>query len=477
MADSSRTDLTQGSLLRNLIQLSLPIMFSNFIQVFYNLTDAFWLGKLGDKAVDAVSVTSIAFPLVFFISSFGNGFVVAGTALVARFKGAGELDKVKLVTGQFCVILALFIAAFIVFSQLAMPMILRLLQTPPEIMDLAIGYNRTIFIGMAFMFIVISYTAIVQGMGDAMTPMKIQLVSVSLNVILDPLMIFGIGFNRMETMGAAYATLIARIVGAILAIVYISRKNTDLIPKWDDLKPNLAMLRNLFKIAIPASISNSVNSLGFVVLQGFVNTFGTVIISANAINNRMVSFYMMPAMGISSALSTIIGQNLGAKRPDRAVKSIRISMYLVMIIMTVGSAALFFFGKDMTRFFINDPAVIEIGKRMFRITSLSTITFSAMMIFFGVFNGAGTTMPTMVIGLARLWVFRIPMTYIMSGYLLTVTFFKDSFMYDFLFRVSEPFAKYPWESLWWSMVVSNILAGIIALAIYMKGNWKRVDFS
>ncbi len=180
-------------------------------------------------------------------------------------------------------------------------------------MDIAIGYNRVIFIGMAFMFILISYSAIVQGMGDTINPMKIQLVSVGINVVLDPLMIFGIGFTRMETMGAAYATLVARIVGAVMAIVFIVMKNKDLIPTWEDLKPDFTMLRNLFKIAIPASISNSVNSLGFVVLQGFVNTFGTVIISANSINNRMIGFYMMPAMGISSALSTIIGQNLGAR--------------------------------------------------------------------------------------------------------------------------------------------------------------------
>ncbi len=464
-------------MLKNLIRLSLPIMFSNFVQVFYNLTDAFWLGKLGDKAVDAVSVTAIAFPLVFFISSFGHGFVIAGTALVSRFKGAGDLDKVKLVTGQFCVVLVFFITAFILFSQLAMPMILEFLKTPPEIMQLAIDYNRVIFIGMAFMFIVISYSAIVQGMGDTITPMKIQLVSVSLNVVLDPLMIFGIGFMRMETLGAAYATLIARVVGAILAIWFIMRKNTDLIPSWNDIKPDFAMLKNLIRIAVPASISNSVNSLGFVVLQGFVNTFGTVIISANAINNRMVSFYMMPAMGISSALSTIIGQNLGAKRVDRAVEGIKISMYLVVGIMLIGSAALFFYGKDLTRFFINDPAVIDIGKRMFRITSLSSITFSVMMIFFGVFNGAGHTMPTMIIGVTRLWMFRIPMTYMMSGYLLTFAFFQDSFLTEFLEMAAAPFSQYPWESLWWSMVVSNILSGIIAFYIYMKGTWKKKSFT
>ncbi len=477
MTTSSRTDLTQGSLLKNLIRLSLPIMFSNFVQVFYNLTDAFWLGKLGDKAVDAVSVTAIAFPLVFFISSFGHGFMIAGTALIARFKGAGELDRVKLVTGQFCLILVVFITMFILFSQLAMPAILGFLKTPPEILELAIGYNRVIFIGMAFMFILISYTSIVQGMGDTINPMKIQLVSVGINVVLDPLMIFGIGFARMETMGAAYATLIARIVGAILAVIYLMMKNKDLIPRWEDLKPDFSMMRNLFRIAIPASISNSVNSLGFVVLQGFVNTFGTVIISANSINNRMIGFYMMPAMGISSALSTIIGQNLGAKRVDRAVESVRIAMFLVVGIMAIGSAALFFYGKDLTRFFITDPAVIEIGKRMFRITSLSALTFSFMMILFGVFNGAGNTMPTMVIGVTRLWLFRIPFTYIMSGYLLTVAFFKNSFLAGFLAWASEPFAQYPWESLWWSMVASNILSGIIALMIYMRGTWKRVDFS
>ncbi len=105
------------------------------------------------------------------------------------------------------------------------------------------------------------------------------------------------------------------------------------------------------------------------------------------------------------------------------------------------------------------------------------MTFSFMMILFGVFNGAGNTMPTMVIGIIRLWIFRIPMTYMMSGYLLTLAFFKDSFLKGFLTWASAPFVQYPWESLWWSMVASNVLSGIIAYAIYLRGSWKRVEFS
>ncbi|MCD4818475.1 MAG: MATE family efflux transporter [Candidatus Cloacimonetes bacterium] len=470
----SGIDLTQGNLLKNLLKLSLPIMFSNFLQTFYNLTDAFWLGKLGDKARDAVSVAGLAFPLIFFLSSFGFGFVIAGTSLISQYKGAGNIDQVRQVVGQFIILIVLFSIVFITGSLIFLDKILLLLRTPAEIFTLANEFITVILIGMVFMFIFMSYQSFSHGLGDTVSPMKIQIISVGLNVILDPVFIFGIGFfPRLETYGAAIATLIARIAAAILAIYFMFKKLPELVPQKNNIIPDSEMLKKIIKVGIPASVSHSITSFGFLILQGFVNTFGTLVISTFSIGNRIISFFMMPAMGISSALSTVIGQNLGAKKVERAVKSVKVSFGLVLTIMITGNIFMLLFSSSLIRFFINDPEVIKIGTRMIRVTSFAATIFAVLFVFIGVFNGSGHTKSAMIFNISRLWFFRIPLVYILSGYILNITPFNSSFFYKMLYPLSVPLAQYPYDALWWSMLISNILSSFWAFMVYRKGNWKK----
>jgi len=467
-------DLTRGNLVKNLVKLSLPIMFSNFLQMFYNLTDAFWLGKLGDHARNAVSVAGLAFPLIFFLSSFGFGFVIAGTSLIAQYKGANKMEKMKEVVGQFVLIMVIFSILFIVIGFLLINDILHLLQTPDEIFALAKQFITIILMGMIFMFIFLSYQSFSHGLGDTISPMKIQIISVSLNLVLDPLMIFGIGFfPRMETVGAAWATLISRGVAAVIAVIFLFRKTPYIIPKLPDIKPAKEMLMRILKISIPASLAQSMTSFGFIILQGFVNSFGTIVMAAYAINNRIISFFMMPAMGISNGLASIIGQNIGAQKIRRAEKSVTVAFLLVCAIMFTGSLLVYFFGGSITQFFINDPQVVDVGRRMFKVTPIASFIFGILFVFIGTFNGAGHTKPVMLLNVGRLWFIRIPLVYILSGTVLNIAFLKDSFLYPILYRLSLPLSTYPYESLWWSMVVSNFICSIIAYMIYKRGSWKE----
>ena len=467
-------DLTQGNISKNLMKLSLPIMFSNFLQMFYNLTDAFWLGKLGENARNAVSVAGIAFPLVFFLSSFGFGFVVAGTALISQYKGAGMQSMMKDVVGQFVFILIIFCGVFITGSFIFLDRILLLLQVPPEIFSIAREYLSVILIGVLFMYVFLSYQSFSHGLGDTISPMKIQIVSVLFNLIFDPFLIFGIGFfPRLETLGAAYATLLARIIAALLAVYFMRKKSPAIMPQLKNLIPQSDMLKRILRISIPASIGQSVTSFGFLLLQGFVNSFGTVVISVFSIGNRMTGFFMMPAMGISNALATVIGQNLGAGRIDRAVSSVKKAFLLIMSIMTAGCTTLFFFGAALTRIFINDAAVIEIGERMFRVTSLASFVFGIVFLFMGVFNGSGYTKPSMVLNIIRLWGLRIPFVLLLSG--MARQYIRSDFAEPFLTWMAKPLSVYPYDALWWSMVISNSIIAVWAYIIYSRGNWKKAQ--
>lgn len=469
----SRKDLTKGSIFKNLVFLSLPIMLSNFMQTLYNLIDTFWLGRLTGNAKEAVSSVGIAFPLVFFISAFGIGFMLAGTTIVAQLKGSGRTKRIKFIVGQYVIILALFSLLLVVIAVFLVDLILVFLNTPPEIFETTAGYIRLIITGLIFMMFFLAYQSVSHGLGDTVTPMVIQVVSLSLNLLIDPLLIFGFWqVPALGVKGAGYATLLSRIVGAIMAIIFFFKKNKELIPVLRHMKPNYFFLSKILKIGVPASISQSITSFGFLFLQGFVNSFGVVVISVYTIGNRMLGLFMMPAMGISNALTAIIGQNLGANRIKRAEKSVFQTFVLVMSIMSVGALLLFFYGQNMVKFFVDDPAVIEVGQRMFRVTSLSAHFFGLVFILTGVFNGAGQTTVTLSFNLARLWLFRIPLVYILSGKILEVFNINEGILRNFFLFLAGPMSQYPYEALWWSMLLSNFFASLMAFYFFVKGNWK-----
>lgn len=467
-------DLTSGSVFNNLLKLSLPIMLSNFLQMLYNITDTFWLGKLGSTAKNAVSVAGLTFPLVFFITSFGFGFVVAGTALISQYKGADQLDNAKRVVGQFVIILIIFSICFLAVSFLFLDEILMLLKTPEVILVSAKSYITYILSGLVFMFIFLSYQSFSHGLGDTVSPMKIQFISVAINMLLDPVFIFGLGgLPRLGVTGAGIATLIARIAAALLAIHFFLKRSVLIKPALVDLKPDKAILLKILRISIPASFSQSVTSFGFLILQGFINTYGTLIISTFAIGNRITGFFMMPAMGMSNALSAIVGQNLGAKKITRAVSSIKIAFLTIMAIMLVSCTATYLFGAELTRLFIDEPAVAETGARMFRVTSFAAFIFACGFIFMGVFNGSGHTKLAMIFNVSRLWLFRIPLVFLLSGKILNSGLFDNSFLSGFLEFLAKPLSEHPYDAVWWSMLISNILAGSAAAYLYRQGKWKK----
>lgn len=422
-------------------------MFSNFLQMFYNLTDAFWLGKLGENARGAVSAAGIAFPLIFFLSSFGFGFVIAGTSLISQYKGANRLHEMKKVVGQFVILVIIFCTVFLLFSFTFLDNILHLLQVPNEIYEVTKQYISVILVGMVFMFFFLSYQSFSHGLGDTISPMKVQIISVLINVILDPLFIFGVSFfPRLEAVGAAYATLIARFIGTAIALLYFMKKDTILIPEVQDLIPDKLMLRKILNISIPASLGQSVTSFGFLLLQGFVNSFGTVVISTFSIGNRLTSFFMMPAMGMSNALATIIGQNLGARKVERAIQTVKKAFLLIMTIMFIGCGVLYFFSSELIKFFIDDIEVVQTGVRMFRVSSFATFIFGVVFIFMGVFNGSGHTKPTMILNIVRLWGLRLPFVLLLSG--LALKYVNFDFLKPFLVWMANPLKAYPYDALW-----------------------------
>ncbi|MCP4290282.1 MAG: MATE family efflux transporter [bacterium] len=440
-------DMTQGPLVRHLLAVAWPVSVSFLLQTFYNLVDAFWLGKLGKSALVAPTVTM---NIVFIGIALAMGLGQAGTTLISQYKGANRPESMGRAAGQ-SFILQIGVGCLIAgLGLLFAPQLLHFLQTPADAFEGTLLYMRWILAGVPLMFIFHVYQGIYTGLGDTKGPMRINIATVILNLLLDPLFIFGWGpVPAMGVGGAAIATVIARAVASLLAIhAILGGSGFRIHPS--DLRWDQKMISRLFKIGIPLSLGQAGTSLGFTLLIGIVNSFGSSVTAAFGVGHRIIMMVSVPAIALSQANATAVGQNLGAGFVDRAVKSVRNSAFLVTLILLPLTTATFFFGEHITHWFIADPEVIAYGRDLFRITSFSVFAFSLILVIFGAFSGSGHTLPVMVVNMGRLWAVRIP-----ASWLLAVVMDKGP------------------VGLWWAMNISNIVAGTVAFIWFMKGEWKK----
>jgi putative MATE family efflux protein len=455
MSKDTKIDLLSGNMYRTIIRLGYPLAIGSAVQTLYNLADTFWLGKLGRSALSA---PVISFNIIFFILSIGIGFSLAGTALVSQYTGSGEKERVHTVTGNLLTYLLAFAAMFVLVGLALDEEFLRLLKTPADTFAQTLDYYRIMVMGMPLAFPFFVYYSVMSGYGDTKSPLKLELLSAVINVVLDPLLIFGwLGFPALGVKGAALTTILSR--GAASAVgmwlFFSGRKGIKLSLRH--LKPDFRLFSMIFKIGAPAAVGMSGTSLGFLVLMGIVNRFGTPVISAYGIAMRAVHFFMMPAMGISQAVTAIVGQNLGAENIKRAKSAILKGVHLILLIIVPAMALMALGGRSITVFFIpNDPLVHQIGNTMFYIIAPSVVFFAAITVFSGAFQGAGFTVPVMVTNLSRIWLFRIPLVYLIS----MVIFGGPTDLRGAI-------------GIWWGMFGSNFLGFLMIFLWYLRGTWAK----
>jgi putative MATE family efflux protein len=438
--------LKDKTLYSQLIKLSLPIMAGNLLQTLYNLADAFFLGKVSKEALSA---PSISFSIVFFLIVFGMGFAAAGTTLISQAKGKGDRGKQDFYLGQMTTMLMISGVATTIIGLLLTNFLLRVLQVPQEAYLYTKQYMTIIFMGLPFMYMTFILASSLQGIGDSLTPLYIQIFTVLFNVALDPLLIFGWGpIPAMEVKGAAIATVTARALASFISLYILVKGKRGIQLHFQNLKPQRKAVGLLIKIGLPNSIGQGLTALGFTTLQGIVNSFGTSVIAAFGIGNRIVGMFNMPAMGFSQATAVLVGQSLGAKKKDQAKLVVRYSLYTIFVFITLGMILTFFKGNLFVRFFINDPEVIEHGVTLFRILSPSVIFFALFTVLSGAFRGAGDTKPIMFLNVARLWGLRVPFAYLFSILL----------------------AWGP-SGIWSAMFLSNIVMFIIGYIMLKSNRW------
>ena len=444
----NREAILNDSIPKTLFKLSWPIMVGNTMQVLYNLADTFWVGKLG---ADSVAAISVGFPLVFLLISIGGGMTTAGTTLVAQYTGSNNKEMADHAAGQIFILVIFLSLIFGTTGFIFDSTILGWIGAPANIRADAVAYLDIIFGGVAFMFIFFVFTALLRGVGDTKTPMKMMVFSTLFNIILDPFIILGWGFfPQLGVRGAAIATVLSRALAGLYGVYLLFEGKKGIKLKAKNLVPDLEVQKNIIKLGTPSAAEQSIIALGMTFMMGIVSEFGTLAVAAYGIGNRILSVVMMPMRGLSMATTTMVGQTMGADDADRAERIAWTAVGLTFSLMMVLILVTQFFPAQIISVFNDDPEVVAIGVDFLKIVGLSFGFLGVRIVIGGSFRGAGNTVAAMVLAVIALWGFRVPLARLLSEYFQLGT-----------------------SGIWWGMFMSNLLSAIIGAIWFKKGSWKE----
>ena len=452
--EGMRDQILNGDILRTTLTLAWPVMLSNVFQTVYNLTDAYWLGKVGPEAVAA---PSISWPIMFLLISLSAGFGIAGLSMVSQYIGAGEKEMANKAAGQLYTI---FIAASIFVSvtgYLGAGAILRLMNVPEGILPIATSYLKITFLGTPFMFLSFGFQALLRGYGDTRTPMILSVSSAVLDTILDPFFVFGWwGLPAMGAPGAALTTVMTRGLSGLIGMYLIFTGRVGLKIGLSDLKPDWKFIKKIITIGLPASIGQSGTALGMTVLTAMISAEDRVLggmgylLSAYGIGSRISSLIQIAIMGGTSALSTMVGQNIGADNFQRVNRVIRRLFTVFIAISAFESALIYLFREPIYRFFITDPNVVSLGATYINYFVPFFPFFTIFQLSMSVLQAAGKTKVAMVLSLVRLWGMRILFAYVLY-YALGMGA----------------------EGIWLGLAIGNVLSAFLSLAYISRGDWQQ----
>ena len=454
LKESMRGKILGSGIIRTAMALAWPVMLSNAFQTVYNLTDAFWLGRVGPEAVAA---PSISWPIMFLLIALSAGFGVSGLAMVSQYTGAGEPEKANRAAGQLLTILLTASVGVAVVGYLLAEDILRLINIPDGVIGVATSYLKIMFLGVPFMFSHFGFQALLRGYGDTRTPMILSVSSAVFDSILDPFFIFGwFGLPAMGAAGAALTTVITRGIAGVAGMYLLFTGRVGIRLKPAHLKPDLSLMRRMASIGFPSSIGQSGTALGFTVLTSLISTEdrllgGTgLLLSAYGIGNRIASLIQIIIFGGVSALSTMVGQNLGADLLDRAGEIVK-RLFLTFIgISIVESIIVYLLRVPLYMIFIDNQAVVDLGSTYVTFFVPFFPFFAVFRLCMSVFEAAGDTRVSMALSLIRLWGMRILLAYV----------------FYYFFGMGA-------VGIWTGLAFGNVGATILSLAWLSRGRWRQ----
>ncbi|MGB8261114.1 MAG: MATE family efflux transporter [Terracidiphilus sp.] len=408
----SHQDYTQGNLSRAILLLAIPMVLEMVLESLFAVVDVFWVGRLGADAVATVGITESLLSLVMAI---GMGLAMSTTAMVARRIGEKDPEDAAIAGVQAVVLgltvsLAVGIPAGIFASNL-----LRAMGASPAIVAMGSGYARIALGGCGAILMLFLNNAIFRGAGDAAIAMRLLWVANIINLVLDPCLIFGLGpFPRMGVTGAAAATFTGRSIGVLLQFYWLLRGTERIRVLVRHLRVNLRVMLRLMRVSTMGILQSVIAHTSWIGLVRIVALFGGAALASYTISIRIVIFFLLPSWGLSNAAATLVGQNLGARRPDRAAKSVWRTGFYNMLFL--GGIGVFFivFATPVVRLFVDDPAVVPLAALALRTFSCGNVGYAYGMVMLQAFNGAGDTLTPTIVNFFGFWVLEVPLAWALA---------------------------------------------------------------
>ncbi len=435
-------DLSVGNESRLIFRFATPMLLGNMFQQLYNVVDSIIVGNYIGK--EALAAVGSSFPIIFTLISFIIGIAIGSTVIISQYFGAKDYEKVRRAIDTLYI--------FIFFASLAVSLlgiyfstdIFRLIKLPPDIIPQADRYLDIYLSGLVLFFGFNATSAILRGLGDSKTPLYFMIIATLANIGFDFLFVVGFGWG---IEGAAIATIVAQGGAFVTAILYLNRTHEMINLSWRKMVFDRELFRANIRIGIPIGLQQSFVALSMMVMYWLVNPFGTNSVAAYSVVFRIDSFAAMPAMNFAAALSTFVGQNLGANKPERIRTGLISTAVMTSVFAVLISAIALLLAGPLMRLFTNDPDVIRIGMEYLYIVSPFYIVFTAMFTVGGVMRGAGDTLIPMLITFTALWVVRIPLCYYLSLDLGV-------------------------NGIWWGIPGAWFTGALLSFIYYMTGKWK-----
>lgn len=449
-----RNFITQGSLNKVILSISVPLMLNNLVRTLYNLTDGLFVAQI---SAEDFAATAFVWPLNFLFISIGMGIGIGATALIAQQMGGNHYQTAKYYADN-TILLSLvlgFLAALI--GYLATPSLIYWMGARDGLYEKSVIYLQINFIGLFFDFVYFGYQAILNAQGQTKSITVISIISSLTNVILDPLFIFdnvfGLPGLNLGIVGAAYATVISKIVLYLLAI-RIVHKHSEISVSVRKVKVDRQIIRNISKVAVPSAMGYGGSALGFTVLNGLIASYGTNTLAAYSMVNRITDLLNQPQLGIGAALTSIIGQNIGSGNFNRAQAVFKRAAQLILGLSLISSLTVILGRYQILSIFIKGGADPELWSQ-----ALEYLYFAAFIIFFmglfsalnGFFQGTGHTKYAMYMSVGRLWALRLPIIWLLGS-----------------------FTDLGSMGIWIAMLLSNLLVVLYGFYVYRSRDWQAL---
>jgi putative MATE family efflux protein len=407
-------DWTQGPIVKNLLLLSWPMVVMESLYVVSQFWDMVWVGRISSSAVAGVGVGSI---ILLFVMSIDFGIIVGVKAMIARHVGSRDVSGAAGVSGQAFLLAVIWGTIMTVTGYFISEPSLRLFGVAPEVVSEGSRYLIFMFAGWIPLEILVMGLYVIQATGDTVRPMVVELLIRIFHLILCPLVVMGYwGFPRMGVQGAALANVASQILGAIMVMWLLFTGRTRIRLRPDNFRANFHTMMRILRIGIPALIMQFQRSFGTLALAWFIIPFGTVAIAAHSIIAKIDMALFMPSIGMGSGAGVLVGQNLGAHKPERAERGAWYAVGFVEVFCIIASVLLFLWAEEVMTIFTHEKTLIETGAVFLKIASVSYILLGPGAVLQSCIAGAGDTFPNMVISIGIIWAVQIPLAYILPKF-------------------------------------------------------------